>query len=523
MLTKGKDIIKEGLSDRLYHFTSLQHGFKICRDNVLRLQSAFAKDADNYDKKRKYYLSCTRIRNSQFGYSRRFSGGGVRIEFDGRELSNRFKGKSINYWNGLGDKFNYYNYTRPNYDEILRSYDVSKFKKENPNYTEEELRNFINQNYNRSSQEHVSNESEDRLFSYEPTIEDVGRYIISIDVLIPKDMENAEAWKNAFAFKTALYKKTRIFDSLEEFNKINGRYIDKSEIEYSDYNPTNIRRNVGYIENTFLEALVSFIAFGNKDFEGNKLGQRVANLLKKYELTNFKSIIPNVEYNLRRYGYTSLAEKLDACRRDLSDDPTENGSKIMKMFSDYAISMGANSFRDLYNIKSKEVDYYFSKLNGRYASDRIDTLAKYRFIVNERNYTISLYPKSESFKEFMGWDDEYVKYNANAIAWDVFNEKDKYPNVNSKNETSLYNYLYSLFLKGTVWQVYTTLKKFGFEEGYLEGYGIEMGIKDLDYYDASRYRTIKSREYEKKYPKRYDSYKVVNDEVEEYFRNKQQK
>ena len=98
ILEEQYGLIKEGLSKILYHFTSIENGYRICKSDRIYLQSSYAKDSDNYDRKRKFYLSCTRIRNSQFGYSKKFSNGGVRIVLDGDALAANFKGKQVNYW-----------------------------------------------------------------------------------------------------------------------------------------------------------------------------------------------------------------------------------------------------------------------------------------------------------------------------------------------------------------------------------------------------------------------------------------
>ena len=233
-------LLNEGLSSLLYHFTSINNGFSICKDDKIYLQSALAKDSDNYDKKRKFYLSCTRVRNSQFGYSYKFSRGGVRIALDGDLLSNNFAGKQINYWNGLNDKFRYYEYfpERSKDLEGNMSWEIERFKKNHPGATPEDIKRFIEYNFNDSAQHHTDNESEDRLFSYRPVIEDAHKYIKSIDVLLPGlgNGEDAESMKIASAFRFSvppqIGRLVRIFNSVEEFNKPNGLNCNDI-VEYS--------------------------------------------------------------------------------------------------------------------------------------------------------------------------------------------------------------------------------------------------------------------------------------------------
>ena len=225
--TVRKVLLNEGLSDILYHYTSIPNGYSICKQDIIYLQSAYGKDSDNYDRKRKFYLSCTRLFNSSFGYSSKFSFGGVRIKLDGRKLSQNFKGKTINYWNGLNDKFYYYKTMPKNHEEFNKSisWDLNRYKEKNPNATEDDIQKFINMNFNNSAQKHVDNETEDRILSYSPSIQNAHDYILSVDVLMPDLNTNEKTKKMAYSFlyNTRLRKLVKIFDNVKDFNKINGK------------------------------------------------------------------------------------------------------------------------------------------------------------------------------------------------------------------------------------------------------------------------------------------------------------
>lgn len=94
-----QNLLTESLSRLVYHFCSLDAGLHICRDNEIKLSATFAKQSEKAKRKdNDYYLSLTRQRNSQFGYSRKFSEVGVRIELDGEKLNNNFRGEHVNYW-----------------------------------------------------------------------------------------------------------------------------------------------------------------------------------------------------------------------------------------------------------------------------------------------------------------------------------------------------------------------------------------------------------------------------------------
>lgn len=493
-------MLNEGMSNILYHFTSLGNGYSICKEDKIYLQSAFAKDADNYDKKRKFYLSCTRVRSSQFGFSKKFSRGGVRIVLDGNLLSNNFKGKQINYWNGLNDKYSYYQHfpkSKEEFDRNIRWY-VDRYKKDNPNATPEDIQHFIDYNFNNDAQTHTDNESEDRIFSYDSVINDAHKYIKSVDVLIPgfdKDTLNTAA---AFLYYTSLGSAglVRIFDSVEEFNKPNGKDCNaKVEYTYDVGYSDSLDRNVIGKAKRCLEGVMLFIAFANPEFEGEKFGKAAMKYLSSYGLEEFKSYIGTMMDNRNRIwgGAKGVAEHLDAVRRDLSDTPNRYTAKIVKMMTDYFLNIGANTFREAYLKKSEMADEYYG-VQIRW-DEKIDSNIKYPFFVH--NNTISLYPDNELFRDFMGIDDDGVKHMADWISYDVYHdfEHEKFTH-NSKNDVALFNFLYKLFRTGTVSEAISALMKLGYNGDYLAE---ELQIKqvELNYWDiVMNYHTINSRKLE---------------------------
>ena len=514
-----RGIINEGLSDTLYHFTSLQAGFSIAKDDIIYLQSAFSKDSDNYDKKRKFYLSCTRIYSSQFGYSKRFSGEGVRITLDGRKLSERFKGKAINYWNGLNDKYSYYKSARQGDDDILNDYPVRDFKEKNPNASEEELRNFIKHNYNKGAQSHIDNESEDRLVSYEPYIMNAHEYIKSFDVLIQDIGEDKSKRDMAYGFMiTKLGNKIHIFDSLEQFNNLNGKDINaKVMSEYYSSTPYNGDRRMSVIRTDTLVDVVSFIAYSNPEYEGKNFGQSVARLLQKYSLYDYKSLIPKIDDRVRRSHLMDIAGSLDSKRRDLSDNPNSFNSKVLKMLTDYILSIGANSFREACRKKNDAIEYKYAKIY-----DRIDTQYQRNFLII--NNVIVADPSKTLFKDTMRLDDEGIRNLADTMSYDIFDDiaysgdESRY-STTSKNHNSLFQYMYKMFRSGTVSQVLEMFRKLGCGEDVMEYNNIEIRQKSMNYWKASDYYTPKQFRYMTD-NKNYDwkkASKIRDEELETYF------
>jgi hypothetical protein len=509
------ETITEGLSQVLYHFTSLSNGYEICRDDTIFLQSAYAKESDNYDRKRKYYLSCTRVRSAEMGFSRKFNRGGVRIVLDGTKLANRFKGKQVQYWGGdvFTNKYSYYNNLPNNKEELdsnLRFW-LDKYKKEHPEATQADVDRFVKYNFNRSAQEHIDNESEDRLLSYEPSIEQAHKYIISVDVLLPKLNENEDQKRMAWSFiaRTPLSKKIRIFDSLEQFNSPNGKDCN-DKVAYTEETYPDKRLGGRGVVN-MLSRVIAFIAWGNPEFDGDSFGRAAGDLLDKYGLGQMKGYIGQFKKN-REGSWTGPAEALDAVRRDLSDEPSREKSNILRMLTDHIREIGANSFPEAARIKKRMAEKYASRKYSGYASERIDTQRKESILVNPNTNTIVLYPNQETFQDAMNWNDEWVKANAEYMAQYAFYE----PIENLKwsgNDNSLRMYLEKIFRKGNVLFVVDALKKIGFSDEYLQSYNISFEYKDLDYYDAVKYYTPNARKIEG-YRKQY---KENDREIEEYF------
>jgi hypothetical protein len=133
-----KILIKEALSDIVYHFTSSDTLINILENNVLYLSPAFhSKVEQEYAKNKLYFLSTTRSRSEGFFKD-------IRITLDGRKLNQKYKGFPMDYWKGQ----------------------------------EESPKSPLQKKY--------SPELEDRLLSNKPIIDNANRYILRIDVMIKK-------------------------------------------------------------------------------------------------------------------------------------------------------------------------------------------------------------------------------------------------------------------------------------------------------------------------------------------------
>ena len=490
-------MLTEGLSDKLYHFTSIGNAFEICKNDVLYLQSAYAKDADNYDGKRKFYLSCTRMPNIRHGYSRKFMHGGVRIVLDGRRLSNDFKGKPINYWKGLGDKYSFYEHLPMSYEQtkLNNDYNIRKFKEQNPGATDDDVAKYLQKNFSDSNQYHIGNESEDRIFSYKSTIENAHDYIVSVDVLLPNLYESKDELNVAYGFLNTVYnRRVHIYGDIKEFNSIKGKDANQWVYDNYDYNGIayNGSKQVNGRYKTVLMDLIKFISFGNPEFDGDRFGGAVANLLKRYGLSKYTNLIGQIQKDMRYSSLRDVVSSLEGKRREISDSPNADTAKIAQMMTDYFRELGADTFSQAYKIKE-------DMLNGDKDLDwnEIDGNITRPLLVFFGSVLVP-HPEREKFNNLLSISSYY---DAQSLADSLANEVMDYRgysdevtyNTTSKNVNSLYQYLYKLFRTGTVQQVLDVFNKIGITNDLLENYRLEYEIQNLNFYDAVMKNTVTSK------------------------------
>ncbi len=124
----------EGISDKLFHYTSPRAALGILESDQFKLTTAFGTDADRaaQSKEKLYYLSTTRTVTGRYHAS--IGSSAVMINLDGRKLAQRHSGKPVDYWG-------------------------RSFRLVDPR-----------------------SESEDRIYSDKPIIENASKYITSIHV-----------------------------------------------------------------------------------------------------------------------------------------------------------------------------------------------------------------------------------------------------------------------------------------------------------------------------------------------------
>ena len=475
-------LLTESFVDLEYHFTTLPNLLSICMEDAVVLSPMVNRSSDNSDRKRKFFLSLTRIRDGRVGYSRNRN---VRITFDGHALKDSFKGQSYNYWAGnvFDNKHTYYQKMNSHGNEEARRANAEREFQKDGKWLD--FNEFYKRNFNPRMQQHSGNESEDRLLSRKSMIENAHKYILSVDVLLDEYGKD----ETYYAFQLLKYEQRyniRFFDDKEEFNKPNGKNINE-KLRESYVNGEKVKTPLFYGHNHIDAVLGDALAFMSLAWGDKDIPLKIKEMLSKYGLGQYeRNISAYIQKCKNTYSVTGAYDRLrDFGQRIHSRDE----ANVMQMLTDFILSIGADSLMGAVRILSDRVDYEASKKYGGYASSRIDASVKIPLYVEHGKYVVFQDPKTTKFNDVMRWDENRIQSEADWVASTVDYDRNAY-HTTSKNQTSIFMYVKKLLTKGTVYDVFKTLNKMGIWSEFAESNNINIKREELDYYDASRYNTV---------------------------------
>lgn len=336
-----KRVVSESISQVSYHFASLKSCVSILDKNEFHLTLS-SNRSDAFDNKRLFYLATQRSRNKRIAYASHF-GTCARIQIDGNAISQRYKGKPVDYWQY---KQKYYN---PEYEVFGTGFTTWK-------------------------QEHHDFEMEDRIFSYKPVIKDADKYITRIDIYIDRSRKNWLEMDMDMALTIyMLCKRLKInvfvYDDLNAFNAMSKNNINAEfEEEMNKYSEPYFSKSYGdsergkalgmknktdkYVE--ILYHLFNVLTMGNLRKNFNETFSIVSNVLKKFGLEHYKDDL--VKRMMRGYGtqFIESCELLSSTAnvpiRKLNTDEYQDdtdASKIMEVGAYVLRKLGASNFDDL--------------------------------------------------------------------------------------------------------------------------------------------------------------------------------
>ena len=395
-----KFLMKEALSSKVYHFTSVKSAFNILKTNEMFCQSSLATSSDDYSDKYKFYVSFTRVKSPKegFGYNSYKSSSFARIEFDGDKLNNNFNGRSVDYWNNesltnkrkyMKDVTNQKAYKYVPYDgndnvdakdmNGVYNYDFKYPKEDSPLYA-----SFDGKIYKKEQiipndiQHHVFNEIEDRIQTNKPIIENINKYITRVDILIDRNSENKD--DIVYARNLSFSKFVFVYDNMKDFimqseNTVNKEIQNDESIE----NKIDLYKNVLRLsQNDYIGLLSSYLMLLTIDEQDmNKKFKLVSNILDNGNLGKYKGkVIKNISSHRWGINIEDCINSLEASAQNTSKEPTREGQEVLHFITSSMRKLGYKSFRDMYR-KIKE--------RNSKKEPKIDTESRRKFTILEIN------------------------------------------------------------------------------------------------------------------------------------------
>ena len=396
-----KFLMKEALSSKVYHFTSVKSAFNILKTNEMFCQSSLATSSDDYSDKYKFYVSFTRVKSPKegFGYNSYKSSSFARIEFDGDKLNNNFNGRSVDYWNNesltnkrkyMKDVTNQKAYKYVPYDgndnvdakdmNGVYNYDFKYPKEDSPLYA-----SFDGKIYKKEQiipndiQHHVFNEIEDRIQTNKPIIENINKYITRVDILIDRDSENKD--DIVYARNLSFSKFVFVYDNMDDFimqseNTVNKEIQDDDSIE-SRIDLRNTLSTIG--QSYYIELLSSYLMLLTiNERDTNKKFKLVSNILEDGNLGKYKrDVIKKISSYRWGVNIEDCITSLKVSAQNISKNPTRQGQEVLHFMTSSMRKLGYKSFRDMY-IKIKE--------GNSKKESKIDTESRRTFTILETSY-----------------------------------------------------------------------------------------------------------------------------------------
>ena len=396
-----KFLMKEALSSKVYHFTSIKSAFNILKTNEMFCQSSLATSADDYSDKYKFYVSFTRVKSPKegFGYNSYKSSSFARIEFDGDKLNNNFSGRPVDYWNNdsltckrkyMKDVTNQKAYKYVPYDgnDNVDAKDMNGFNKYEFKYPKEYspmYASFDGKIYKKEQiipddiQHHVFNEIEDRIQTNKPIIEDINKYITRVDILIDRDSENKDdiVYARSLSFSKFVF----VYDNMKDFimqseNTVNKEIQNDESIE----NKIDLYKNVLRLsQNDYIELLSSYLMLLTIDeHDMNKKFKLVSNILDDGNLGKYKGkVIKKISSHKWGINIEDCINSLESYAQNTSKEPTREGQEVLYFITSSMRKLGYKSFRDMYR-KIKE--------GNSKKEPKIDTESRRTFTILETSY-----------------------------------------------------------------------------------------------------------------------------------------
>ena len=272
--------LTEGISPIVYHYMGIRNAASVLQQNKFRLTASPGTDAEKALQKgdRMYYLSTTRHKLG--GYHIDNSWSGVIFELDGNKLAQNHAGKAVDYW---GPEF----YGQP------------------------------------GGKGPEKKEAEDRVYSYEPYIENANKYIKSVHVLY--DEKGQESHKQMAIDVRSMF--------------ITAKRMGVPAYLYTDKQDWLVHDTRKAVNPASIEVIAKAKGFGKDKIKsyGNSDRRNLSPWIELYMApvgSKVSKAAEKTRYNYVLYGYSDAAQSLSADIHNAKSKPAdETGLEtLLKIF-----------------------------------------------------------------------------------------------------------------------------------------------------------------------------------------------
>lgn len=317
-----KKNLNESISSIVYHFTSIDACIDILESNKFFLTLSYGNEDEKGRDDRLFYMSTTRQANGYLGYQN-YMDYSTRICLDGDKLNNNYKGTPFNYFKKQGKQ----------------------------KHIGSKLHDFSYQQ--RSS----FDESEDRIWSYSPTINNAKKYIKEIDVYT----DNTDMLKKLSSFANEVT--INLYNDPYDFKMKNKKF---TVLEYSPSETSEI--DYDKMEHSYrtYKYMLSYIVAIYCIYNGITSSNRIKDLVPKFDvasninddyeelevLTKINNIISDVyANNVSVYSLTSTLKGYT----EGSSSKTNDVALLLNLYNKFIRQNNLYNRQNLYNVMLKHI------------------------------------------------------------------------------------------------------------------------------------------------------------------------
>lgn len=320
-LNEKRGIIKEAITDIVYHFLPITELYRVLKTNKLHAIAAIGTDADfNINRGKPFFFATTRSRSAGYTF------GSAKLVLDGRKLNYLYKGAALDYWS---DK---------------------TFSARNPKNNKTEF--------------------EDRLVLDKPEIPNAVKYILEIHVNKDKDSLTGtlrEIVNMANAYNIPIY----FYESRADYLNQNTKKAYKP-----DFKDTGEVDEELSLRDYHIYPLLSFAAHKNEDNLNKILKYLDEDQIKRFMRQREEDERYNLNFGRYLYSGKDLIRELKNSVHTLREDSGELVRFALTMIVNEMKKMGVKNFEEYIDKKMWIGRKKYKWYNQKMIDDTIETMRK---------------------------------------------------------------------------------------------------------------------------------------------------